>query len=64
MAKRKLTPKALRCEFKPATFFGPGAFVCARCGCWTSNLPLYKDDICAKKDRRSNKDARRLKGGR
>lgn len=32
---------------------------CAACGQWTSNLPLYRYDVCPKKDRRKRTADRR-----
>lgn len=34
-------------------------YVCKCCGSWTVNLPLYKYEVCEKKDRRKNKEDRR-----
>jgi hypothetical protein len=36
-----------------------GKYRCKVCKVWTSNLPLYKDEMCSKKDRRKNKVDRR-----
>ena len=30
----------------------PGVYVCDNCGCWTANLPLYKDEVCDSQERR------------
>jgi hypothetical protein len=32
---------------------------CPNCGCWTANLPLYKETVCSAKERRKNKADRR-----
>lgn len=38
-----------------------GTWMCADCKQWTSNLPLYKNEICEKKDRRKGLEDRRRK---
>lgn len=34
-------------------------YECPNCGQWTSNLPLYKNEVCPAKDRRKLADRRK-----
>lgn len=52
-------PVQIQCDWKPDRERGRGVYVCATCGQWTANYPLYKGDICPEKDRRTAKRERR-----
>jgi hypothetical protein len=51
-------PDVVRCEWTPREG-KRGVYDCPRCGCWTANLPLYKDSVCQAKDRRKGPEDRR-----
>lgn len=56
--KRRSVPKEIRCAWT-ARKGERGVYDCPQCGCWTANLPLYKDMVCAQKERRKGNNDRR-----
>lgn len=66
MTARVVAPPEVRCRWKLRAKHKLGAsvltnvHVCQDCKSWTANLPLYKDMVCPKKDRRraTRKDRR------
>lgn len=51
-------PEEIRCRWKGRDG-ERGVYDCPVCGCWTANLPLYKDTVCHIKERRNGEPDRR-----
>lgn len=45
-------PVEVQHEWKLDESRGDDAYVCDVCDQWTRNLPLYRDEVCPKKERR------------
>lgn len=66
--KKSKIPNELKHDWQPMKRDNPLAetltslkhtYFCEPCGSWTSNLPLYRNEVCAQKDRRKTKTERR-----
>lgn len=53
-----VAPMEIRCEWTSRKG-QRGVYDCPSCGCWTANLPLYKNMVCDRKDRRKANGAGR-----
>lgn len=49
--RMKPVPKEIRCQWT-AREGERGTYDCPQCGSWTANLPLYKNAVCDRKERR------------
>ena len=61
----RATPEEVRHDWrlhKTHTIAGQtvaNVYVCQACDAWTANLPLYRNEICQRKDRRRKNQDRR-----
>lgn len=56
---KRRAPKEIRCRYVKAKQDGITVHTCVDCGGFTANLPLYRYDVCPKKERRKRKTGRR-----
>lgn len=52
-------PVQIRCRYIKGKENGITVHTCVDCGGFTANLPLYRYDVCPKKERRKRKQGRR-----
>ena len=61
MTRRKHAPRSVQHSWVEGRRPERDVWICCTCKTWTANLPLYRYEVCDKRDRRKRKADRRKK---